>query len=195
MSTIPLLTERDIRAFVTEQNLVNGQRYVREGAIFDARQHGATLRASCKGSQGEIYKVQVTFAGKDIEDSFCTCPAAEHGYCKHIAALLWAWHKQPADFIAMDKVEAELTELTNAELISLMKWPLIASLILPWLLVYLGLHIVQRGVIFVDLALAQTAAPAPAARAGDRPNLLVRLLFFIRAGEGRYRAGGLCVAV
>lgn len=45
-----------------------------------------------------------------------------------------------------------------ADLIALMKWPLIASLILPWLLVYLGLHIVQRGVIFVDLALAQTAA-------------------------------------
>ena len=44
------------------------------------------------------------------------------------------------------------------ELLSLMKWPLIASLALPWLLVYLGLHIVQRGVIFVDLALAQTAA-------------------------------------
>src|SRR5438046_10141949 len=44
------------------------------------------------------------------------------------------------------------------DLFSLMKWPLIASLILPWLLVYLGLHIVQRGVIFVDLALAQTAA-------------------------------------
>jgi zinc/manganese transport system permease protein len=44
------------------------------------------------------------------------------------------------------------------ELLSLMKWPLIASLVLPWLLVYLGLHIVQRGVIFVDLALAQTAA-------------------------------------
>ncbi len=45
-----------------------------------------------------------------------------------------------------------------SELILLMKWPLIASLVLPWLLVYLGLHIVQRGVIFVDLALAQTAA-------------------------------------
>jgi zinc/manganese transport system permease protein len=42
--------------------------------------------------------------------------------------------------------------------LSLMLWPLIASLVLPWLLVYLGLHIVQRGVIFVDLALAQTAA-------------------------------------
>ena len=44
------------------------------------------------------------------------------------------------------------------ELLLLMKWPLIASLVLPWLLVYLGLHIVRRGVIFVDLALAQTAA-------------------------------------
>jgi zinc/manganese transport system permease protein len=44
------------------------------------------------------------------------------------------------------------------ELLSLMEWPLLASLILPWLLVYLGLHIVQRGIIFVDLALAQTAA-------------------------------------
>jgi zinc/manganese transport system permease protein len=42
--------------------------------------------------------------------------------------------------------------------LSFMIWPLVASLILPWLLVYLGLHIVQRGVIFVDLALAQTAA-------------------------------------
>ena len=35
-----------------------------------------------------------------------------------------------------------------------MKWPLAASLILPPLLVYLGLHVVEREVIFVDLALA-----------------------------------------
>jgi zinc/manganese transport system permease protein len=38
-----------------------------------------------------------------------------------------------------------------------MKWPLVASLVLPPLLVYLGLHVVQREVIFVDLALAQLA--------------------------------------
>ena len=39
----------------------------------------------------------------------------------------------------------------------IMKWPLAACLILPPLLVYLGLHVVQREVIFVDLALAQMA--------------------------------------
>ena len=44
------------------------------------------------------------------------------------------------------------------ELFTFMKWPLIACLILPWLLVYLGLHIVEREIIFVDLALAQIAA-------------------------------------
>ncbi|MDB6027672.1 MAG: hypothetical protein JWM68_3895 [Verrucomicrobiales bacterium] len=43
------------------------------------------------------------------------------------------------------------------ETLELLKWPAIACLLLPGLLVYLGLHIVRREVIFVDLALAQVA--------------------------------------
>lgn len=39
-----------------------------------------------------------------------------------------------------------------------MKWPLAACLVLPPLLVYLGIHVVKREVIFVDLALAQVAS-------------------------------------
>jgi zinc/manganese transport system permease protein len=45
-----------------------------------------------------------------------------------------------------------------SEIFEVMKWPLIACLLLPGMLVYLGLHIVRREVIFVDLALAQVAA-------------------------------------
>lgn len=41
---------------------------------------------------------------------------------------------------------------------TLMKWPLLACVLLPGILVYYGLHIVRREVIFVDLALAQVAA-------------------------------------
>jgi len=37
-------------------------------------------------------------------------------------------------------------------------WPLLAIVLLPGLLVYFGLHVVERGIIFVDLALAQIAA-------------------------------------
>ena len=40
----------------------------------------------------------------------------------------------------------------------LMIWPLMAALVLTGIHVYLGLHVVTRGVIFVDLALAQIAA-------------------------------------
>lgn len=43
------------------------------------------------------------------------------------------------------------------EVLSVMKWPAIACLLLPGILVYYGLHIIRREVIFVDLALAQVA--------------------------------------
>lgn len=43
------------------------------------------------------------------------------------------------------------------EIWSLMAAPLAAAILLPGLLVYYGLHILQRGIIFVDLALAQVA--------------------------------------
>jgi len=44
------------------------------------------------------------------------------------------------------------------EIFTLWLWPLLALILLPGLLVYFGLHVVERGIIFVDLALAQIAA-------------------------------------
>jgi len=44
------------------------------------------------------------------------------------------------------------------EIVQFMLWPLLACLLLPPILVYLGLHIIRREIIFVDLALAQVAA-------------------------------------
>jgi zinc/manganese transport system permease protein len=41
---------------------------------------------------------------------------------------------------------------------TVMMWPLLACVLLPGILVYMGLHIVRREIIFVDLALAQVAA-------------------------------------
>jgi zinc/manganese transport system permease protein len=39
-----------------------------------------------------------------------------------------------------------------------MFWPIMACVLLPWLLVYLGLHVVRRGIIFIDIAMAQMAS-------------------------------------
>jgi len=44
------------------------------------------------------------------------------------------------------------------EYLDLIFWPTIAAFVLTGIHVYLGLHVVTRGVIFVDLALAQVAA-------------------------------------
>ena len=43
-------------------------------------------------------------------------------------------------------------------MIELIFWPLLAAFVLTGIHVYLGLQVVMRGVIFVDLALAQMAA-------------------------------------
>ena len=44
------------------------------------------------------------------------------------------------------------------EILPFLIWPFMASLILTGIHAYLGVHVVERGVIFVDLALAQIAA-------------------------------------
>lgn len=44
------------------------------------------------------------------------------------------------------------------EILPFLFWPFVASLILTGIHAYLGVHVVERGVIFVDLALAQIAA-------------------------------------
>jgi zinc/manganese transport system permease protein len=43
-------------------------------------------------------------------------------------------------------------------MLELLLWPFLACLVLTAIHVYLGLHVLERGVIFVDLALAQVAA-------------------------------------
>ena len=37
-------------------------------------------------------------------------------------------------------------------------WPFIACVVLVGIHVYFGLHVIRRGIIFVDLSLAQVAA-------------------------------------
>jgi zinc/manganese transport system permease protein len=49
-------------------------------------------------------------------------------------------------------------DLTVAQIVEFLAAPFVASLILTGIHAYLGVHVVERGVIFVDLSLAQIAA-------------------------------------
>lgn len=51
-----------------------------------------------------------------------------------------------------------MTDLTFGQIVQFLAAPFVASLILTGIHSYLGLHVVERGVIFVDLSLAQIAA-------------------------------------
>ena len=51
-----------------------------------------------------------------------------------------------------------MDDLTIAQIIDFLAAPFVASLILTGIHAYLGVHVVERGVIFVDLSLAQIAA-------------------------------------
>jgi len=51
-----------------------------------------------------------------------------------------------------------MTDLSFGQIIEFLAAPFVASLILTGIHSYLGLHVVERGVIFVDLSLAQIAA-------------------------------------
>ncbi|MEW5702711.1 MAG: metal ABC transporter permease [Candidatus Zixiibacteriota bacterium] len=45
-----------------------------------------------------------------------------------------------------------------SEALSIMLWPILACIVLTGIHVYFGAHVIRRGVIFVDLSLAQVAA-------------------------------------
>jgi len=125
MNTIPSLSEHDIRTVVSEQNFHDGMTYFRKGAISSPVKQGMTLKAYCQGSQPTDYRVKVMFDTKGITEARCSCSASgrmvKGYYCKHIAALLWAWHEQPEQFGELADVETTLERSSKSELITLIK--------------------------------------------------------------------------
>jgi len=121
METIPQLTEQDIRARVGDQSFERGRPYVRDGAIFNTRRQGMTVKGHCIGSLPEPYRVQVTFDAHSIASADCSCPVGAGGHCKHVAALLLTWLEQPEMFVAVEEVETALERRDKGELIALIK--------------------------------------------------------------------------
>src|SRR5260370_6906376 len=115
MSTIPAITEQDIREIVDDGSFQRGQQYFRGGNIFDTRQQGMTLKARCQGSRSQAYGVQVTFDNQGIDDQSCSCPLDV--YCKHVPALLLTLLANPAYFINHHHLDALLNHYTLTNLI------------------------------------------------------------------------------
>ncbi len=119
MTTIPTITEEDVRDFVGEGSFQRGQKYFRDNRIFDTRRAGMALKAKCEGSRSTPYRVEVTFDNTDIVDTDCSCPVG--GYCKHVVALLLTWLAEPDEFIEQQDIDTLLQQCEKDELITLIK--------------------------------------------------------------------------
>jgi uncharacterized Zn finger protein len=121
MATIPKLTPKAIQRQVGERIFNLGQRYFEDGALFDLRRQGNTLKGRCQGSRDEAYRVEATLKGKGVASAECSCPVGDGGHCKHVGALLVAWEGRPEEFTEVEELEPALHRRSKEELIALIK--------------------------------------------------------------------------
>jgi uncharacterized Zn finger protein len=118
------LTELAVRKYAGERSYDLGQDYLAEGAVNRRKREGATIRAQVQGTANKPYAVRVHLAcgmahGK-IESADCSCPVGS-GACKHVAAVLLAWCKEPDSFRSGEPLDRRLNELPKEELVALVR--------------------------------------------------------------------------
>ena len=118
---LPQITERAIQNWVSEPSFSRGRRYFRNGAIFDARREGDTIKALCQGSASSPYRVRVTLSSSGVADAECSCPVGADGHCKHVAALLLTWLHHPEYFREAPPLAQRLRALDKDALIKLIQ--------------------------------------------------------------------------
>ncbi len=101
MPDAPKITVAQLRQIVTDAGeLAKGTRVVDEGGLSHLARHEHKLFADAQGST--TYKVQAIWEDKGWRGR-CSCMAARsRPFCKHAAALLVAWQRNPDAFAVAD---------------------------------------------------------------------------------------------
>ena len=121
MLAIPQIKESDVRNWTDTVYFQRGQDYYQQGAIYDQRKQGMTLKSKCAGSQAPFYRQEVLFSSHGIESAQCSCPIGESGRCKHTVALLLTWVNDPDSFQETESLDVVLEKRSKAELIAVIK--------------------------------------------------------------------------
>lgn len=119
MDKLPVLTESDIRDWSDSRSFSRGRGYYQNGAILHPRRAEMTLKAECRGSSPQPYRVEVTLNSRGIESGSCSCPVGYGGTCKHGVALLLTWLHKPETFSEVVEQKRALEERSKEELIYL----------------------------------------------------------------------------
>lgn len=115
------LTEEQLLDWVDETALTRGRPYADSGAVFATRRVSSTLRARCQGSHPDAYHVEITLGPEGVEDALCSCPVGDDGTCKHVAATLLVWMREPALFRELQDIATLLADKTKEQLIAIIR--------------------------------------------------------------------------
>jgi hypothetical protein len=111
------LAEADIAKLFDPKIFERGREYFEEGRVLRPIVYRGSLMADVQGTMPEEYHISV-----DVRDgnfiASCTCPYA-FGYCKHIAAVLYAWVKRPSVFKDLGRSEDALKKLGKEEVVEI----------------------------------------------------------------------------
>lgn len=119
MPSAPRLSREAILHWAGPYAAQEGRRYLQAGRLSALRRYGSILLALCQGQAAEPYRVRATLDGQSVVSARCTCPAGREGRCKHVAALLWAWHSQPEAFATPTPLAPRLRRLPQPTLVQL----------------------------------------------------------------------------
>src|SRR5690349_15055660 len=107
MSDIPALPVAQLRLVITDpQELAKGVTIADKAGIKHLARHANKLFAEAEGSGSSPYKTQIVHDEKGWRGR-CSCMAARsRPFCKHAAALLVAWQRNPDAFAVADAAPA-----------------------------------------------------------------------------------------
>jgi len=115
------LTLDAVREWVGDFEVGKGRAYADGPAVAGGVRAGDTLRASVKGTRHRPYRVAVRLADGAVAGAECSCPVGFNGRCKHVAAVLLAAADDPARFVRLPDLDADLRARSTDELIALVK--------------------------------------------------------------------------
>jgi uncharacterized Zn finger protein len=99
-SSSTLFTENNLHNWVGEAQFSRGMQYVRDGLVIPHRRSGRYVSGWCLPRDGQRRSYFVTARGNGVRvtEARCTCPLGKHGFCPHVAAVLFTYLRRPADF-------------------------------------------------------------------------------------------------
>lgn len=111
------LIEPDVAKLFDPRIYQRGKEYFEEGRLNRPIVHRGSIMADVKGTMPEEYHISIDLRDGNFIAS-CTCPYA-FGYCKHIAAVLYAWVRRPGIFKDLGRSEDMLRKLGKEEVVEI----------------------------------------------------------------------------